>query len=175
MEAKRSAGEAGRLLSTGEVASLLGSSRQHVVDLCDSGQLPYARIGTHRRIEGAAIGAFLRSPAVRPGLRREQLASLWLHRAVAGHVVQDPAGVLAHARANLDTLAREHPSARIWLDVWRRALDAGPEDVLQILTSPADAAAELRQNSPFAGVLGEVERRRVLDAFRRAWRVRTGQ
>jgi hypothetical protein len=133
------------------------------------------RIGTHRRIEREAIDAFLRAPAFRPELRREQMASLWLHRAVAGRVVQDPAKVLAHARANLDTLSREHPSAHIWLDAWRRALVAGPEDVLQILTSPADAAVELRQNSPFAGVLDEVERRRVLDAFRRAWMLRAGQ
>lgn len=175
MESERSAGEPGRLLSTGEAAILLGSSRQHVVDLCESGQLPYVRIGTHRRIEREAIDAFLCAPAFRPGLRHEQLASLWLHRAVAGRVVQDPPQALALARANLDTLSREHPSAGIWLDAWRRALDAGPEDVLQILTSPADAAVELRQNSPFAGVLDEVERRRVLDAFRRAWTVRAGQ
>src|SRR3990172_3169849 len=99
------------LLSTGEAAILLGSSRQHVVDLCESGQLPYVRIGTHRRIEREAIDAFLRAPAFRPGLRREQLASLWLHRAVAARVVQDPGKVFDHGRANLDALSREHPSS----------------------------------------------------------------
>ena len=163
------------LLSTGEAAVLLGSSRQHVVDLCESGQLRHVRIGTHRRIERDAVDAFLRVPAVRPGLRREQLASLWLHRAVAGRVVQDPTTVLARARANLATLFRTHPAAGTWLETWRHALDAGPEEVLQVLTSSTEAAAELRQNSPFAGVLDEVERRRVLDAFRRSWTVRAGQ
>ena len=169
MEPVNSAVEPARLLSTGKAAILLGSSRQHVVDLCESGQLPYVRVGKHRRVERDTIDAFLRAPAFRPGLRREQLASLWLHRAVAARVVQDPVNVLDHARANLDALSREHPSSSGWLDSWRRALDAGPEDVLQVLTSSAEAAVELRQNSPFAGVLDEAERRRVLDAFRHYW------
>lgn len=169
METGHSAAEPRRLLSTGEVAILLGSSRQHVVDLCESGQLAYARIGKHRRIERDTIDAFLRVPEFRAGLRREQLASLWLHRAVAGRVVQDPANVLAQARANLDQLSWTHPSAGPWLDGWRHALDAGPEEVLQVLTSPAESAVELRQNSPFAGVLEETDRSRVLDAFRQYW------
>ena len=163
------------LLSTGDAATLLGSSRQHVVDLCDSGRLQCVRIGTHRRIERDAIEAFLRMPGVRPGLRREQLASLWLHRAVAGRLVQDPANVLDQARANLDRLSRVHPSAGGWLDAWRRAMAAGPEDLLQVLTSPAESAVELRQNSPFAGVLDAAERRRVLNAFRHYWAGHAGR
>lgn len=113
--------------------------------------------------------AFLRVPDLRAGLRREQLESLWLHRAVAGRVVQDPANALAQARANLDQLSWTHPSAGPWLDGWRHALDAGPEEVLQVLTSPAESAVELRQNSPFAGVVDEADRSRVLDAFRQYW------
>lgn len=157
------------LISTGQAAALLGSSRQHVVDLCDSGRLPCVRVGKHRRLERTTVEAFLRAPAARAGLRREQLASLWLHRAVAGHLVQDPWTVLERARLNLDALAREHPSAATWLDAWGRALDNGPEQVLELLGSRAESAVELRQNSPFAGVLDDAERRRVVDAFRRSW------
>ena len=36
-----------RLLTTGQAAKLLNSSRQHVVDLCESGDLPYVTVGTH--------------------------------------------------------------------------------------------------------------------------------
>ncbi len=53
-----------------------------------------------------------------------------------------------------------------WLDAWESVLDGGPETVLQTLTSQAPLAVELRQNSPFAGVLPEDERRAVLRAFR---------
>ena len=62
-----------------------------------------------------------------------------------------------------------HPtgmSAR-WLDAWQAVLDEGPEAVLQTLTAQTPLAIELRQNSPFAGVLADRERRGVLGAFRR--------
>jgi excisionase family DNA binding protein len=48
------------LLTTGEVAVLLGSSRQHVVDLWERGLLPYVRVGTHRRVRRADVEAVLR-------------------------------------------------------------------------------------------------------------------
>jgi len=153
-------------LSTGDAARFLGTSRQHVVDLCDSGRLPCVRVGTHRRIDPLALKAFLLSPPTRQGLRREQLASLWLHHAVAGHLVRDPEAVLERAWRNLDRLSKRHPSARPWLDAWRRTLDNGPAATLQTLTSTSESAVELRQNSPFAGVLTEAERRNVLATFR---------
>jgi excisionase family DNA binding protein len=154
------------LLSTGDAARFLGTSRQHVVDLCDSGRLPCVRVGTHRRVDPLALKAFLLSPSTRQGLRREQLASLWLHHAVAGHLVRNPEAVLERAWRNLDRLSRRHPSARPWLDAWRRTLDNGPAATLQMLTSTSESAVELRQNSPFAGVLTEAERRNVLESFR---------
>jgi excisionase family DNA binding protein len=154
------------LLSTGEAARMLGASRQHVVNLCDSGRLPCVRVGTHRRVDRLALKAFLLSPTA-PRLRREQLVSLWLHHAVAGHLVKDPDAVLERARRNLDKLSERHPSAQPWLEAWHRTLDNGPSSVLQILTSPSESAVELRQNSPFAGVLTEAERRKVLESFRR--------
>lgn len=61
-----------------------------------------------------------------------------------------------------------HPtgmSAR-WLDTWQSVLASGPEAVLQTLTAQTPLAIELRQNSPFAGVLPERVRAGVLGAFR---------
>ena len=52
----RIAGSGGdELLTTGEAASMLNSSRQHVVDLCDRGDLSYTTVGTHRRVRKADI------------------------------------------------------------------------------------------------------------------------
>ncbi|HEX6074203.1 MAG TPA: helix-turn-helix domain-containing protein [Micromonosporaceae bacterium] len=160
-------GSPDELLTTGEVAVLLRSSRQHVVDLCERGLLPYVRAGTHRRVRRADVEAVLR-----PDLTRDQLKALWLHRAVAGRLVTDPGTVLSKARANLDRLRRIHPDgmAAVWLDRWRTVLEDGAEAVLDVLTSRAPNAVELRQNSPFAGVLSEVERRAVLAAFAAQWR-----
>ncbi|GAA3748353.1 helix-turn-helix domain-containing protein [Plantactinospora mayteni] len=155
------------LLTTGEAAVLLRSSRQHVVDMCEQGLLPYVRIGSHRRLRRSDVEAVLR-----PELTRDQLKALWLHRAVAGRLVSDPDGVLAKAAANLERLRSVHPDgmAAKWLERWREVLDAGVESVLTVLTSRRPDDVELRQNSPFAGVLPEAERRAVLAAFTQSWR-----
>jgi excisionase family DNA binding protein len=156
-------------IRTGEAATILGTSRQHVVDLCDSGQLTCERSPTQRRLRRTEVEAFANRAGSTPRLNRDQRQSLWLHGAVAGHVAADPTGTLAQARSNLAHLRTVHPtgmSAR-WLDTWRALLDEGPETVLQTLTSQTPLAIDLRQNSPFAGVLSEGERRAVLDAFRK--------
>src|SRR5437899_9286789 len=146
----------GELLTTGEAALLQRSSRQHVVDLCERGLLPYVRVGTHRRLRRADVAAVLRRE-----LTRDQLKALWLHHAVAGRLVADPDRVLSKARTNLDRLRQLHSQgmAAMWLDRWRVILDEGVEAVLDALTSRTSHAVELRQNSPFAGVLSETERR----------------
>lgn len=80
--------------------------------------------------------------------------------------------MLAKAATNLERLRRVHPDgmAAVWLDRWRGVLNAGIEAVLDVLTSRAPEAIELRQNSPFAGVLPEAQRRAVLAAFADRWR-----
>ncbi len=154
------------LLTTRQAADVLGCSRQHVVDLCAAGKLPHTRIGTHRRIRRGDLEAFV---AIRP-LRREELRSLWLHRAVAGKVVADPVRAIATARGNIRRFREIQPRARAWLDAWDRILDAGPERVLETLTSPTREAIDLRQNTPFVGLLSDDEQQSVIAAFAAAHR-----
>lgn len=150
------------LLTTGEAAVLLRSSRARVVDLCLRGLLPYVKVGQQRRIRRCDVEAL-----VRPRMTREQLEKLWLHRAVAGRMVQDPRAVLAAAEINLRRLRWMHPEGRDWewLDRWDAVLDEGVEAVLETLTSSAAYAVDLREASPFAGILSERERATVLAAF----------
>ncbi|MGX6605457.1 helix-turn-helix domain-containing protein [Micromonosporaceae bacterium Da 78-11] len=150
------------LVSIGEAAILLRSSRGHVVDLCSRGLLPYIRIDSRPRVRRADIEALLH-----PRLSRAELEQLWLHRAIAGRFVANPASVQAAAVINLRRLRRLHPEgpAWTWLDRWQVVLDDGPEAVLDVLTSSAAYAVDLRVNSPFAGALSEVERSAVLAAF----------
>lgn len=156
------------LLSTGEAAKLLSSSRQHVVDLCERGDLPYTTVGKHRRVRRGDIDA-LRTRTDR--LTRDQRRSLWLAYAIAGRIVADPDGAVARARENLATMrASARGQARLWLEEWERLLDRPVEELLAALISRTPAGRELRQNSPFAGILDPDERRAVLDA----WRARAG-
>jgi|SRR5665647_452336 excisionase family DNA binding protein len=160
------------LLSTGEAAGLLGVSRQHVVDLCDRGDLICVRIGSHRRVPRLELDRLL--GAAREGnLTRDQERSLWLHRAVVAELVADPEGVLARVQENLQRLRAQHPvrgMAAHWLGQWQEVLDAGVDALADALTSTGPMALELRQNSPFAGVISEEARRRVLASFGRHWR-----
>jgi hypothetical protein len=67
--------------------------------------------------------------------------------------------------------ARPDVSRRVrWGARWRDTLDAGPDQVLTVLVSETPQAAEMRQNSPFTGILPPDERRAVLDSFRQHWR-----
>ena len=154
-------------MTTGEAALLLHVSRQHVVDLCERGRLAYIKVGSHRRVSRAEIEAMLK-----PRMTRDQLKSLWLHRAVAGRLVAAPDAVLARATANLERLREVHPAGMtaIWLDRWRDLFRQGIEEVLEKLSSLDAEAMDLRQNSPFAGVLTEEDRLAVLTAFAAWWR-----
>jgi len=156
--------ETGRTLTTGEAARILSCSRQHVVDLCEQGQLPYTTIGKHRRVSRRDIDA-LRTRTNR--LSREERRSLWLAYAVAGKIVSDPA--LARDVA-LVQIGRMRKSARgqalDWLGQWEMLLDGPIEDLLRGLTDPSPHGRELRQNSPFAGLLTADERHKVLKSWR---------
>lgn len=147
------------LLTTGEAAALLGASRQHVVNLIDRGDLPATRIGTHRRVRRGDLLA-VRSASVRS--TRDQERSLWLGIAVAGELVRDPRRTLEAAHTTLAETARPNR----WTKEWADLLDGPLFGVLRALTSDTVHARELRQNSPFAGVLSDHDRQQVLDAFR---------
>jgi excisionase family DNA binding protein len=157
------------LLSTGEAARLLGSSRQHVVDLCTRGELPFVWVGRHRRVPTSAVDGLLeRQPSP---LTRDQERSLWLHRALLARLVTDPDDVLGLARANVAWLLELHKTqtAARWLAEWKRILDSGVDEVADLLTSRSPLAVELRQNSPFAGALSQETRSKVLAAFVKHW------
>lgn len=153
-----------QLLTTGEAAQLLGSSRQHVVNLCESGDLPFMTVGKHRRVRREDVEE-ARARTARSN--RADQRSRWLNIAVAGELVRDPDAALQRARANLALLKNHHPRGRgaQWLREWEKLLDGPIDDVLDALTSQTPRSRELRANSPFAGVLSSEERERTLLAF----------
>jgi excisionase family DNA binding protein len=155
---------------TGQAARLLGSSRQHVVDLCDRGELRSVRVGAHRRVAQEEIERVL---AAAGRLSRAEERALWLHRALLARLAAEPEAVLAVGRTNLERLREVHGDSGMtahWLAEWERVLSAGVDAVGDALTSLSPRALELRHNSPFAGVISQETRSKVLAAFTRHWR-----
>jgi len=152
------------LLSTGQAAKILGSSRQHVVDLCSAGDLPYVVVGTHRRVSRRDVEALAGGTR---RMTRDQRRSLWLGHAIAGKLVAEPEWVIETARRNIELQREVHrrgQPARA-MERWAALLNGPIEELADVLVSRAPEASDLRQNSPFAGVLTERERSTVLAAF----------
>ena len=101
-----------------------------------------------------------------PPLTREDRRSIVLHHAIARHLVAEPERVLAQARQNLSRMVERAAGASQPLGEWRVALERPIEALLPLLTDPAPWARELRQVTPFGGVLSARERALVFAAFR---------
>ena len=100
----------------------------------------------------------------------DQLRSLLLAYVVAARLVIDPAGTVRRARANLERMreADGRGTARLWHREWEQLLNGPLPELLTALTSPSLRSRELRQNTPFAGVLSQAQRQQVLETSRTA-------
>jgi hypothetical protein len=95
------------------------------------------------------------------GHRTPELQSLAYHRVVAErlneHIVEQAGRRLEHWLEE----GRIHPQ---WAQEWERLLAMPLERIAKEISSDSQRARALRQTSPFAGVLTEQERRRLVQA-----------
>jgi hypothetical protein len=89
---------------------------------------------------------------------------------MADRLRQDPATVLARARASLTRMRALHPGARPLLDEWQVLLRRPVDALVSALTDASPWSRELRQVTPFSGTLSARERAAVYRAFARAER-----
>jgi hypothetical protein len=101
-----------------------------------------------------------------PTHRLLEARSLALHCLIARRISADPT-LLGIARDNLRRWRRRQTGAaprylREWEDILAQPWPA----IAAFITSFSERAIRMRQSSPFAGVLSNIERNRVYDAFR---------
>lgn len=105
---------------------------------------------------------------LRPRLTEPEKRTLRLHELIAAKLSARPQFVVSLARRNLEVMrtADVGGHASSYLDAWARLLD-GPLDTLAaVMTSTDQTARDLRQSSPFAGVLSDEERLEALRSMR---------
>ena len=163
-------------LTTTQAAKVLGTSRQHVADLADRGELPCWKVGTHRRFQRQNVVAYRddvrRSASDRTyeNLNLTDRRSLAFGLLIGERLVISPEDVLRRAWRNLDKLRLVHSdgSADIYFNRWSELLVGPIDGLLKVLSSIDDESVALRHASPFAGLLTETDRRAVIQATRRS-------
>lgn len=151
-------------LTQSELAQRAGTSQPAVAAYESGARSPNLR--TLRRM-ARSVGLDLEI-SLTPALTREERRSLWLHEAIALRLEREPDVVLERARSNLARMAGLHPDAADLLDEWARILEPPAANVIEAITSIEPRARELRQVTPFAGVLDAAERAQAYREFRRS-------
>lgn len=102
--------------------------------------------------------------APRASHRRREQQSLALHRAIARKLVTNPEAVVAKARSNLSRWTGKGTAKPLYA-AWNVLLGLPPAVLAEVMTCDTDEAAQLRQSTPFAGVLSPQERDEILAPF----------
>jgi hypothetical protein len=126
-----------------------------------------AVIRDRRRRSSQTIDLDRLLPRQRPRTHRiPELQSLAYHRLVGERLNEE---IVDEARRRL---RRQRESGRLdprWATEWEGILELPVERIAEAIGADSSRARELRQTSPFVGVLNEQERRRLLHAIEERW------
>lgn len=104
-----------------------------------------------------------------PQLTREDQRSLTYHRAVADVLKRDPVSAIGRAKGTLAKMSQGQPWAKALFDRWRSWMDLPVEELISKMIDPGMMAREMRQVTPFAGLLTPKDRVRILKRFRKEY------
>ncbi|MFN8790455.1 MAG: helix-turn-helix transcriptional regulator [Bdellovibrionales bacterium] len=157
-----------------QLRAQLGMTQQELAEMAGTSQPTIAAYEAGRKsptletLQKLANSASLEiSISFVPALTREDLRSLAYHRAIAKKLKADPQMILAKARRNLARMRLQNPSAKKLFSLWRNWLDLPLENLIASLTDPSLMGRDMRQVTPFAGVLTAQERSKVLQTFQK--------
>jgi transcriptional regulator with XRE-family HTH domain len=102
-----------------------------------------------------------------PPMTREDLRSLAYHRAIVEKLGIDSASILVKARKNLAVMSKKHPGASKLFRLWEQWLDLSTSDLISCCLDSSLLARDMRQVTPFAGILSAGERSRIIKEFRK--------
>jgi transcriptional regulator with XRE-family HTH domain len=101
-----------------------------------------------------------------PNLSREEKRSLAFHEAIAAFLHSRPEESIQRARKNLEQLRSLHPHAFDLINRWSEWLNLPPRILIKQMTEISEDAHEMRQVSPFAGILPAELRKEIITRLR---------
>lgn len=104
-----------------------------------------------------------------PQLTREDRRSLSYHAAVAQILRREPSSTIKRAKNLLSKMSVHHPGAKSLFRRWREWLNLPTERLISNMLDLEVLSREMRQVSPFAGLLKPHERARILKRFRKEY------
>lgn len=111
--------------------------------------------------------------AYTPRFSREDLRSLAYHRAVVKKLEHNPSFYIKKAKQNLRRMRRHHAGPKPLFSAWQVWLDLPIGELVSKMLDPGMTARDIRQVSPFAGVLNPKERLQILTQFRKELKYET--
>jgi hypothetical protein len=132
------------------------------------GRHPLAAALAQRRKAAEGLGkAFARGdlppPSAVDGHRTAERRSLAYHAVIAERLDE---AMVGEARARLERLAAEGHQHPRYTELWRALLARPLDQIAAAVVADDQEGRDLRQNSPFADVLNEQERRQIIEAVR---------
>ena len=144
----------------------MGGTSQSTITAYETG----AKSPTIRTVENLARSQNLEMLVTyMPKMTREDKRSLAFHRAIVEVLRKDPDPILIRAKRNLEMLTKMHPGVQTLFDRWQDWLTLPLEDQVSKMLDPFPEAREMRQVSPFSGVLSPKQRALVLGQFRKKY------
>ena len=150
-------------LTQAQLADLAGTSQPTIAAYETGSKVPSWRT-LQRLARASGLNALV---SFVPEMTREDRRSLFLHQAIATRLLESPTAVLVVARRNVRRAINLHPGAGDLLREWDAILRTDPETIAAAMTDPGRHARDLRQVTPFAGVLSASDRAAVYSDFRR--------
>ncbi len=141
--------------------------------LSGSGDSPQVRVRVSSRLreqlaetareQGVAVSDVVRRALIgttRQAPRSEELVQCELHRRIIPKVIADPDHVRKVARRNLEQMRsrRQSPLSAGWIAEWEHLIAGPVGPLIATLVRTDERGIDLRQMSPFAGVLDDAER-----------------
>lgn len=149
-------------LTQARFAAMVGTSQSAIAAYESGSKSPTLRT-VHRLAAVLGLRLDIRFVA---SLTREDRRSLAYHQGVAERLLSNPGQTLEKARKNLKQLRTLHPHASHLLSLWAAWLDLPPTRLTDQIMDTGELARDMRQVSPFSGLLSAAERRSVLAGFR---------